>query len=222
MADAELRAWAADTLGHAFVSDALLEQALTHSSFGQPDYQRLEFLGDRVLGCVMAAWLFEASPEGEGALARRLAGLVDRDSCAEVARTLGVSERFRMDRSAKGAGVHFSDNALADAIEALIGAVFLDGGWAAADGFVRRAWRLRFDPAKIAPHDAKSRLQEWAQGRGLKLPRYDVVEREGPDHAPRFRIRLTVTGQDPLDALGASKQEAQMSAAAAMLARVGQ
>ncbi len=219
-ADAAL-AWAETTLGHAFADAALLGQALTHSSAGRPDYQRLEFVGDRVLGCAISAWLFAATGEEEGALARRLAALVDRDSCAGVGRELGVAEHIRMDKGAMNAGVHRSDNALADVTEALIGAIFVDAGWNAADAFVQRAWGDRLTARAAAHHDAKSKLQEWAQARGKKLPAYEVVAREGPDHAPRFRIRVVVTGEPPLDAMGASKQEAQMNAAQALLDRVG-
>ncbi len=221
-ADAALAAaWAQETLGHRFVDFALLEQALTHSSAGRPDYQRLEFVGDRVLGCAISAWLFAATGEEEGALARRLAALVDRDTCAGVGRELGVAEQIRMDKGAMNAGVHRSDNALADVTEALIGAIFIDAGWSAAEAFVRRAWGLRLSARTAAFHDPKSRLQEWAQSRGKKLPAYEVVAREGPDHAPRFRIRVVVTGEPPLEAMGASKQEAQMNAAQALLDRVG-
>lgn len=212
--------WAAATLGHRFTRPDLLTEALTHSTAGRPDYQRLEFLGDRVLGCAVAAWLFEASDEGEGSLARRLAGLVDRDSCAAVGRAFGVEAHVRMDKGAMNAGVHRSDNALADVTEALIGAVFEDAGFAVAAAFVRRAWADRFDARAAAPHDAKSRLQEWAQARGRRLPQYEVVAREGPDHAPRFRVRVGVAGEPPVDAMGASKQEAERNAAAALLDRV--
>ena len=213
-------AWAAETLGHAFAAPALLTQALTHGSAGPPDYQRLEFLGDRVLGCAVATWLFMNANEPEGALARRLAALVDRDSCADVGRALGVAQHIRMDKGALNAGVNLSDNALADVTEALIGAVFIDAGWAAAAAFVERAWGERLTAPRTAPHDAKSALQEWAQARGRKLPAYEVVAREGPDHAPRFRVRVTVTAEPPLEAMGSTKAEAQRNAAAALLARV--
>jgi len=220
-ATADAAAWAGAILGHAFADPTLLTQALTHSSAGRPDYQRLEFVGDRVLGCAISAWLFAATGEEEGALARRLAALVDRDSCAAVGRALGVAEHIRMDKGAMNAGVHRSDNALADVTEALIGAIFIDAGWAAADAFVRRAWGERLSARAAAFHDPKSRLQEWAQSRGKKLPAYELIAREGPDHAPRFRIRVVVTGEPPLEAMGASKQEAQMNAALALLERVG-
>lgn len=215
-------AWADATLGHRFADAGLLGEALTHASAGRPDYQRLEFLGDRVLGCVIAEWLYAGTGDAEGSLARRYAALVDRDSCAAVGRAIGVDAHVRMDRGAMNAGVHRQDNALADVTEALIGAVFADGGWDAARALVRRFWgeRLTTDPA-AAVHDPKSRLQEWAQARGRRLPVYEVVEREGPDHLPRFRVRVSVTGEAPLDAMGTSKQEAQMHAAAALLERLG-
>lgn len=214
-------AWSEAVLGHCFADVELLMQALTHSSAGRPDYQRLEFLGDRVLGCAISAWLYAATGEEEGVLARRLAALVDRDSCASIGRELGVAEHIRMDKSAMNAGVHRSDNALADVTEALIGAIFMDAGWGAADAFVQRAWGERLSARAAAHHDPKSKLQEWAQARGKKLPTYEVVAREGPDHAPRFRIRVVVTGETPLEAMGTSKQEAQMHAAQALLDRVG-
>ena len=217
---ARTAAWAASVLGHAFASPALLTQALTHGSAGRPDYQRLEFLGDRVLGCAVAAWLFQNADEPEGALARRLASLVDRDHCADVGRALGVAAHIRMDKGALNANVQHSDNALADVTEALIGAVFMDAGWEAAAAFVERAWGERLTAPRAAPHDAKSALQEWAQARGRKLPAYEVVAREGPDHAPRFRVRVAVTGEVPLEAMGGTKAEAQRNAAAALLARV--
>ncbi len=212
--------WAEAALGHRFAREALLAEALTHASAGPPDYERLEFLGDRVLGCVVAAWAVANTPDEAGGLNRRQAALVDRATCAEVARALGVAERLRTDRAARNAGVHLSDNALADAMEALIGAVFLDGGFAAAERAVRRAWGDRLDPAAPPPRDPKSRLQEWAQARGPRLPDYTLVEREGPDHAPRFRVRVSIPGLDPVEATGATKQEAQMHAAQAMLERV--
>lgn len=212
-------AWAEAVLGHRFADSALLRQALTHSSHAGPSYQRLEFLGDRVLGCAVAAWLYETGA-AEGAMAQRQAALVDRDSCAAVARAVDAAPHILMDKSALNAGVHRSDNALADVIEALIGAVFLDGGWGAAEAMVRRLWADALAAQGEAPRDPKSLLQEWAQGRGLKLPDYEVVAREGPDHAPRFRVRVRVTGQEPMEAMGASKAEAQRHAAAALIARV--
>jgi ribonuclease-3 len=211
--------WAHGALGHRFAQPALLEEALTHSSAGPPDYERLEFLGDRVLGCVIAAWAVGATTDDAGGLNRRQAALVVRSTCAEVARALGVAEQLRMDRAALNAQVQHSDNALADTIEALIGAVFVDGGFAAAEAAVKRAWGQRLDASAAPVRDPKSRLQEWAQARGPRLPDYAVVEREGPDHAPRFRVRVTVSGLDPVEATGATKQEAQMNAAAAMLER---
>jgi ribonuclease-3 len=217
--DDALIAWAHDALGHRFARPALLVEALTHASAGPPNYERLEFLGDRVLGCVVAAWAVASTADDAGGLNRRQAALVDGATCADVARTLGVAERLRMDRAARNAHVHHSDNALADAMEALVGAVFADAGFTAAERAVRRAWGERLDATAPPARDPKSQLQEWAQARGPRLPDYAVVEREGPDHAPRFRVRVTVSGLDPVEATGGTKQEAQRNAAAAMLDR---
>lgn len=195
-------------------------EALTHPSAGQPNYQRLEFVGDRVLALAIAAWLHEGA-EGEGAMARRLAALVDRDSCAAIARALDVEAHVRVDRGARGGGVHKSDNTLADVCEALIGAVFLDAGWDAAAAFVRRAWAGRFAFEGELAHP-KGRLQEWALARGYRLPAYEVVARVGPDHAPRFRVAVHVTGQEPVEAEGSSKHEAERIAAARLLERLGE
>lgn len=211
--------WAAERLGHRFASAALLREALTHSSAGQPDYQRLEFVGDRVLALATAAMLQEG-PDELATMARRLAALVDRNRCAAVARALGAAEHIRVDKGARGARVHQTDNVLADVAESLIGAIYLDGGWEAAQAFVRRAWADQGEAGDAHGHP-KNRLQEWALGRGYKLPAYEVIAREGPDHSPRFRVQLRVTGQDLVEATGATKQEAETAAATALLARLG-
>ena len=215
-----LQDWAEKALGYRFTDPAPLRQALTHASYGAPDYERLEFLGDRVLGCIIAAWLFEDFKEVEGKLARRFAALVDRATCAEVARRIAVNKQLFMDKSARAAGVHLSDNVLGDIAEALIGALYIDGGMEAATGFVRRAWAPFISTATKAPKDPKSRLQEWAQGQGLPIPTYEVVRREGPDHQPQFRIRVLIRGHDPVEAVGTSKQDAEKQAARAMLSIV--
>lgn len=212
-------AWAAERLAHRFANPALLVEALTHASAGQPDYQRLEFVGDRVLALGIATLLHEGEPD-LAAMARRLAALVDRDRCAAVGRALGASDHIRVDRGARGTRVHQTDNVLADVAEALIGAIYLDGGWAAAQAFVRRAWADQGEAGDAHGHP-KNRLQEWALGRGYKLPAYEIIAREGPDHSPRFRVQLRVTGQEAAEAMGASKQEAETAAAIALLARLG-
>ncbi|MBB4631146.1 ribonuclease III [Sphingosinicella soli] len=215
----ESAAWALKALGHEFADPKLLESALTHGGGRKRNYERLEFLGDRVLGCVVAAWLYHRFDETEGELARRFAALVDKGTCAEVARAIGVPAIIRMEPAARQAGVHRSDNVLGDICEALIGALYVDGGLPVAEAFIRAQWAAHVDRRSTAPRDPKSALQEWAQGQRLPIPVYEVVERSGPDHAPSFRVRVTVRGYAPADADGSSKQEAEKQAAIALLAR---
>jgi ribonuclease-3 len=217
--------WAKQTLGRQFRTPALLLEALSHPSLSGGSagmsYERLEFLGDRVLGCVMAAWIFERFPaEPEGRLARRLAELVRRETCAHVARAAGVAVHVRMDRTAANARINHSDSVLGDVCEALIGALYLDGGMAAARKFIHTAWKPLIESPEGARKDAKSALQEWAQGRGLPLPEYREVGRFGPAHAPNFTIEVCVHGQGCVQAEGTNKQEAQMRAAGNMLAKL--
>jgi ribonuclease III len=206
-------------LGHRFANPALLHEALTHTSVGALNYQRLEFLGDRVLGLAIGELLFAAFPdETEGKLARRLAELVKLESCAQVARDLGVGAHIRLERSASAAGLANHASVLGDCCEAIIGALYLDGGLAAAQAFIARAWAGLMATSPGAAKDAKSALQEWAQGRGLPLPHYRQVSRTGPDHAPQFIISAEVQGYPAAEGQGASKQEAQKNAATALLA----
>lgn len=216
--DAAVQNWARATLGHDFNDLKLVENALTHGG-KRGNYERLEFLGDRVLGCIVADWLFRDFDEPEGELARRFAALVDKGTCADVARTAGVPAVARLEPAARQIGVQNSDNVLGDMCEALIGALYLDGGLAAAEAFVRRAWADYVDRGADAPKDPKSALQEWAQAKRLPIPSYQVVGRDGPDHAPNFRVRVTVRGYDPAEATGASKQDAEKQAAIALLLR---
>ena len=188
----DLAGWAADALGHAFADPALLRRAMTHPSAGQPNYQRLEFLGDRILGCVIAAWLYDDLDEAEGKLTARFHVLVDAPSCARVATAFGVPERLIMDRATRAAHVARSTNVLGDVAEALIAAIYLDAGWAAAEAFVRRAWAPLIDTTAAAPENPKSRLQEWAAAQRLGTPAYasDVEGRAGsPAQFPRFGDR---------------------------------
>jgi ribonuclease-3 len=210
--------WAYEALGHRFHDPALLTRALTHASASGANYERLEFLGDRVLGLVIAAWLYaEFAGEEEGKLARRFAEIVSRETCADVARRIGVQGQIVLGRQARGDGAHGSDNVLGDVCEALIGALYVDGGMPAADGFVRKAWAPYIDRGDRAPKHPKSRLQEWANGNGLPTPSYEIVGRTGPQHAPCFRVRVNVKGYDPVEAEGSNKQEAEKAAAEAML-----
>lgn len=219
---AALAAWGNSALGHDFADPALLQRALTHSSLPGDSYERLEFLGDRILGAIVASLLYARFGDGEGKLHGRFAGLVDRGTCAEVARRIGVGTRLFMDQAARNAHVASSENVLGDMTEALIGALYLDGGWSAAEAFVKARWAPLIEATAGATKDPKSALQEWAQGQGLPIPTYTVVRREGPDHAPRFRVAVSVRGHDLVDASGASKQEAEKAAAVAMLAAVNQ
>ena len=220
-----LAAWARDTLGHDFADLGLLRRALTHSSVSgggaSNHYQRLEFLGDRVLGCVVAAWLYADYDEPEGKLTARYHGLVEGPACAEVARALGVPEQLFMEKVARQKGLGRSDNVLGDIAEAIVAAIFLDAGFAAAQGFVRKHWGALLDAGPRLLVDPKSRLQEWALTLSRQAPVYELVERSGPDHAPRFKVRVVVRGHDPVAGEGANKREAEKAAAVALLTKLG-
>jgi ribonuclease-3 len=165
-------AWLAEILGRPTGDPALFERALTHSSHGEDNYERLEFLGDRVLGLVVATWLYEVFPdEPEGKLSRRFNALVARETCAEVARELGLGPRLRLGKQARDDGASDSDNVLGDVVEALIGALYLESGLDAADAFVRRAWAERVSSRDRAPKHPKSALQEWAAANERKAAR---------------------------------------------------
>jgi ribonuclease-3 len=215
-------AWLAETLGRAAADQALFERALTHSSQSEENYERLEFLGDRVLGLVVATWLYEVFPdEPEGKLSRRFNALVARETCGEVARELGIGARLRLGKQARDDGASDSDNVLGDVVEALIGALYLDGGLAAADAFIRRAWADRVSSRDRAPKHPKSTLQEWAAANDRKPPEYRLAGRTGPHHAPRFVVEVTIRGVGEASAEGASKQEAETAAAAKLLEQLG-
>lgn len=186
------------------------------------DNQRLEFLGDRVLGIVVAEMLFRAFPdEDEGALARRLAALVKQDSLDAVAREIALGRYLTISRGEEEGGGRDNPAILADACEALIGAIYLDGGLEAARVFVERHWRPKMNAEAKPPQDAKTALQEWAQAAGLALPLYTVVKSEGPPHDPVFEVEVTVAGQEPASARGRSKRAAEQAAAKRLLDRVG-
>jgi ribonuclease-3 len=215
-------AWLAETLGTTPADAALFERALTHSSHGEEDYERLEFLGDRVLGLVVATWLYEVFPdEPEGKLSRRFNALVARETCAEVARELGLGARLRLGKQARDDGAWDSDNVLGDVVEALIGALYLDSGLEAAGAFVRRAWADRVSSRDRAPKHPKSALQEWAAANDRKPPEYRLAGRTGPHHAPRFVVEVAIRGVGEASAEGTSKQEAETAAAAKLLEQLG-
>jgi len=206
-------------LGHRFADPALLAAALTHPSVGGRDYQRLEFLGDRVLGLVVAGMLYRTFPrEAEGALAKRLAALVRRDALAAVAGDLGLGQLVRVSKGEDEAGGRENPSLLADALEAVIGAIYLDGGLAPAEAFIRRHWTAPLIAARKPPQDAKTRLQEWAQAAGRPLPVYTLLSDEGPRHAPTFAVEARVEGLAPARGNGSSKRAAETAAAQALLA----
>ena len=218
-----------ERIGHHFKDPALLEQALTHVSAlarvrqrGGSSYQRLEFLGDHVLGLIVSDMLFRNFPRAdEGELSRRLADLVRKEACADVGRTIGLGEAIRLGASESNAGGRDRTAILADVCEALIGAVYVDGGYEAAAALIGRLWEERMRSPVRPLRDAKTILQEWAQGRGLPTPAYREVERKGPDHSPEFRIIVELPGRSPAEGVGRSKRAAEQAAAAAMLSQEG-
>ena len=212
-------------LGHDFSDPAWLKLALTHASARaglkpDQDNERLEFLGDRVLGLAVAELLADTFPKArEGELARWFNQLVRAETCAEVAQAWQLGDFILMSGGEAGSGGRRKKTILANTCEAVLGAVFADAGYDAAKQVVRRFWQPQF--ATLAAPDAKSLLQEWAQGRGLPLPRYLEVAREGPDHAPRFTAEVQIEGVSPERGQGANKREAEQAAALAVLLREG-
>lgn len=216
-----LRAWIESTLGHAPRDAALFQRALTHGSHGPAHYERLEFLGDRVLGLIAADWLYELFPdEPEGKLSRRLNAIVSREACAEIGREIGVATHLKLGKQARDDGAVESDNVLGDVVEALIGALFLEAGLPAAQAFVRGAWAERVTGQAQAPKHPKSALQEWAASHRCKPPVYTTGARTGPHHAPRFTVTVVIPGKAEVSAEGASKQEAETAAARALLEKL--
>jgi len=215
-------------LGHVFADPTLIARALTHASspavadVARDSYQRLEFLGDRVLGIAVAARLYETFPSAdEGELARRLNQLVRRETCAEVALEMGLDAAVRMGAGEVHGGGRRKAAILGDVCESVLAAVYLDGGLAAAMEVVDRYWRPRMLDFAGPLRDAKTTLQEWAQGRGHLPPIYTALERTGPDHAPEFTMLVALPGLDPAEGRGRSKREAEQNAALAMLVREG-
>jgi ribonuclease-3 len=221
--DTALAAWIRDTLGHAPRDIALFRRALTHGSQGGPSYQRLEFLGDRVLGLSVASWLYELFPDDpEGKLSARLNAVVSGEVCAEVGRDLGVPAHLILGKQARDDGAQLSDNVVGDAVEALIGALYLETGLDGAGAFVRRAWEGKLDRRAEAPKHPKSALQEWAAARQCAPPVYTLVGQHGPHHAPIFTVKVEVGGKrgGSATAEGSSKQEAETAAATTLLGQI--
>jgi ribonuclease III len=210
--------WLAELIGHTPRDRALYERALTHGSTGQPDYQRLEFLGDRILGLVIADLLYRHfADEAEGRLSHRLNALVSGSTCADIARQNGIAPYIRLGKQARDDGAQQSDNVLGDVIEALIGALYLDHGMRAAQDFVARLWSPLIDIADAAPKHPKSALQEWCAANGRKVPEYIISKKAGPPHAMRFEVTVMVKGFDPVSAEASSKQAAETAAALSFL-----
>ncbi len=211
-------------LGHTFRKPDLLVRAVTHASIGtatRPDNQRLEFLGDRVLGLVMAEALLGADEAArEGQLAPRFNALVRKETCADVAREIGLGEVLKLGRSEMLTGGRRKEALLGDAMEAVIAAVYQDAGFEAARALVLRLWGSRIAAVEPDARDAKTSLQEWAQARGMPPPAYEESGRSGPDHAPQFTVRVTVASGETAEAKAGSKRVAEQAAARALLDRV--
>jgi len=223
-------------IGYSFTGPEILEEALTHPSAlasersrgrhtrkpAQRGYERLEFLGDRVLGLVIADLLlrrFESEPEGH--LTRRLTHLVRRQALARIAGSIGLGAHLQMSAAERAAGAAANTGILADVCEALIAAIYLDGGFEAASDFVWRFWQPLIDEMEGPPRDPKTALQEWAQARALALPTYELIGTSGPDHALRFTVEARVAGHDGAKATASSKRSAEAKAAELLLEILG-
>jgi len=212
-----------DRLGYAFKDPDLLRRAIWHSSVSGKlvkDYEQLEFLGDRVLALAIATMLYRTFPDAkEGEMSRCLNALVNRSTCADVARSIGIGRFIFMADSEVQAGGRDKNNILGDVIEAVIGCIYIDAGLSRAEAFVERHWGHRMLAVRGMAHDAKTVLQEWAQAQKLAPPIYTETSRTGADHSPKFTITVSVKGFDSLDAEGSSKREGEQNAARAMLIR---
>lgn len=212
-----------ELFGYVFKDPILLDAALTHPSVaGKRHYQRLEFMGDRVLGAVIAEALFRAFPDAsEGELAVRYNELVRRETLAAIAVELGLAGRINMSSGEERSGGREKPAILADVCEALIGALFLDGGLEPAREFIESHWRGRLKVADKAGKDSKTQLQEWAQGRGLATPTYVETDCAGPAHAPEFTVEVRLGGEYCETGVGASKRVAEQEAAGRLMAKLG-
>lgn len=214
-------------LGYRFKAPELLDRALTHSSAAQGrsaewSNERLEFLGDRVLGLIVVEILLERFPnQREGELAPRLNALVSRDQCGVIGAALGLGDYLIVDKAERLNGGSSRPSLLANAVEAILGGVYLDAGLPSARKFIVRHWKAAMQSVVDSPRDPKSALQEWAQGQGLPAPRYSHTARTGPDHAPVFTVSVQVETFEPVSGAGASKQEAERIAARALMTIIG-
>lgn len=223
--DPAARAWL-EAQGFGVRNEAPWLEALTHGSFNgsgaeATDYQRLEFLGDRVLGLSVAAWLFRAGDAPEGRLSQRLNALVSGATCARIARTIGLPAHIRLGKQAREDGGADSDKILGDVMEALIGACFIEHGFDIAQGLIYRLWNKELEGDEGKAKHPKSALQEWAAGNRRAGPVYEVIDRSGPDHAARFTVRVSVRNVGHAEASATSKGEAERLAAKAFMERFG-
>jgi len=211
-------------LGYRFANEALLTEALTHGSTQKHtgDYQRLEFLGDRVLGLIIAEHLFRTHPkDGEGHLTHVLSSLVRSEACAEAGDAIGLSDLVIIGAGERAKGMNLNRTVLGDAMEALVAAIYLDGGLEQARGFVLRCWDRQLKAPKAAVKDPKTFLQEWALARALPIPSYKVVSRDGPEHEPVFVVSVEVKDRALAEGTAGSKRGAEMDAAEQFLKREG-
>lgn len=198
--------------------ETLWLEALTHGSTGEArNYERLEFLGDRVLGLTIAQWLYDHSDASEGRLSQRLNALVSGATCAAIARRAGLGEHIRMSKQARDDGGRNSDNILGDVMESLIGACFVECGFDQARAMIRNLWTEVVQGKTGSSKHPKSALQEWAAGNRRKMPEYRLIERSGPDHAARFTVEVSIKGVGDAQGTATSKQDAETEAAAAFL-----
>ncbi|QKG71984.1 ribonuclease III [Erythrobacter mangrovi] len=219
--DPETRDWLIET-GFTVRDNAMWLAALTHGSMDEiRNYQRLEFLGDRVLGLSIADWLFSQGDAPEGKLAQRLNAIVSRGTCADVARSIGLAEHIRISKQARADGGRDSDNILGDVVESLLGAEFLDNGFDAARAMVHRLFRPVLESGAGHAKHPKSALQEWAAGNRRKPPEYEIIDRSGPDHATTFTVRVKVYKVGEAEGTASSKSEAEKAAAKAFMERYG-
>ncbi len=222
MLNPETHAFLTHIAGRPPIDEALWLEALTHGSTGAPrDYQRLEFLGDRVLGMVIAEWLYALEQGNEGRLSQRLNALVSRTTCAAVARAIGLGAHMQLGKQARDDGGQDSDNILGDVMEALIGASFVTQGFDATRDVVRALWADQVGGKTGQAKHPKSALQEWAAGNRRKVPEYRLIERSGPDHAARFSVAVSIKGVGEAEATGSSLREAETLAAEEFMRRFG-
>ena len=219
--DPVTRQWLVDT-GFTVEQPLIWQEALTHGSTGEAkEYQRLEFLGDRVLGLTIASWLYRELPGAEGALAQRLNALVSKRSCARVARAIDVPRHVRLGKQARDDGAAISENVMGDVMESLIGASFVEAGFDTTAALIEALWAGQLGGAVGMAKHPKSALQEWAAGNRRRAPTYAIVERSGPDHASTFTVQVSIGNVGEAQATASSKQEAETAAAKAFMERYG-